>query len=339
MSLKKILIGFGLFVITGLIAFIVFFFWASQTTLDKDNYDFLRDNRRSSVELGDTISVMTFNVGYMSGMTNNSNQERSYELFEDNLNNCIQLLRKYHPNIIGFQEIDVSSDRSYYQNQLDSLEYYVWYRTHYRSVNWDRRYVPFPYWPPSAHFKSIISGQGILTDYEITNAQNIVLERPDIGFLREAFYLDRLLQVVDINTRKGPVKVMNVHLEAFDAETRLKQAQVVKRIYELYADRMPVILMGDFNSELPGEINSDAIELILSAKKISSLIDPKEYEMNPELYYTFSSRNPERMIDFVFYNTNYFKKIEGSVLREAEEISDHLPLYGKLHLYRQNTFF
>ena len=57
--------------------------------------------------------------------------------------------------------------------------------------------MPFPYGLPSVNFGKVVSGQSILSKYSLSDYSRIVLERvEDNPFYRDAFYLDRLVQVV-----------------------------------------------------------------------------------------------------------------------------------------------
>jgi endonuclease/exonuclease/phosphatase family metal-dependent hydrolase len=277
-----------------------------------------------------TFKVMTYNIGYLSGMTNNRSIQREKELFKEHLLQAKKLMQKANASIVGFQEIDFGANRSFNVNQLDSLALAGSYVSGYKSINWDKKYVPFPYWPPSNHFGQMLSGQAILSKYPIENNQTFLLN-PNLSkpAYYRAFYLDRLLQVTEITFLETQVKIMNVHLEAFDRNTRLRQMEVVKREYEKYASQQPVILMGDFNSLIP-ELSDelDAINLLMQAKWIASAL-PFDQEFRNR---TFPSDHPERMIDYIFYNENFLKCSNAKVLKEAGQVSDHLPVYAEFKL-------
>ncbi len=65
---------------------------------------------------------------------------------------------------MAFQEIDYGSARRYHVDQEERIASAFHYPYRARAVNWDKRYVAFPYWPPSAHFGKIISGQSVVND-------------------------------------------------------------------------------------------------------------------------------------------------------------------------------
>jgi len=315
----------------------VFYVWGSSHWVSKDDYNRII-SYDASTPAKDTLIAMTYNLGYLSGMTNNLPRERPVTLFESNLIRAKSMMGAASPDIIGFQEIDFDSHRSKNYNQLDSLGIYHTYHQGFASVNWDKRYVPFPYWPPSLHFGKMKSGQAILSKYPIDNIECVILERPnEAPFWYGAFYLDRLVQIADVKIGKTIVKVLNVHLEAFYPETRRRQADVVKNLFEKYSSKMPVILMGDFNSEPPWVEGADEVmEAILRSDHIESAIDQKQYDTAVQKSFTSSSGEPQKMIDFILYNDNFIEKIDARVVQEAGDISDHFPVVMRFKFKSKN---
>lgn len=319
-------------------AFIAFLLYAQSPNLSsEDQYYTLAIHHGNYAQPTDTLKVMTFNVGYLSGMTNNLPEDRPYSLFDANHQQAVSLLKTLTPDIIGFQEIDFDADRSFNINQHQTLATALDYPNSYLSVNWDKAYVPFPYWPPADHFGKIISGQSIASQFKITDYRTIVLVQPEGEHLMyNSFYIDRLVQIVDLEVGDQIIKVMNVHLEAFQKETRIKQAYVVKDLFETYAQDMPVILIGDFNSLSAFEVkDNEAMKIIMSAKHIRSSVEKSAYEADKRGFLTYSSRSPQIMIDYILYNDNFLSCISASVMQAAGEISDHLPLMSTLVIKRQ----
>jgi len=333
----KFVIVILIFVILVLIAF---FFFAKSRNVDPSQYHLVKKYRSIDPIPSDTFSLMTYNIGYLSGMANNQSKERIDSLFIKNLTNAYVFIEKYKPDIIGFQEIDFASSRSLGINQLDSIAINTSYKSGFQSINWDKKYIPFPYWPPQHHFGKIVSGQAILSNFEIAKIDVITLEKPlNSPYYYNALYIDRLIQIASVNINNQAVTLMNLHLEAFHEETRLRHAIVVKDIFEQYAKMGPVLLFGDFNSQpIVDSLNTSAIEIILQSEGIQSVVIDKDYSENPRTFFTYSSANPERMIDHIFYTEDDFEVIESKVLFDAEEISDHLPLYTKMVLsFDKNT--
>ena len=207
---------------------LTFYYWASTPNHPQEDYSQLIENNYPETMDDDSIySLITYNIGYLSGMTNNRAVKKTKELFDDNLTRVYKQFKKYDPDFICFQEIDYYSNRSYYINQQDELQK-LGYKYIYQAVNWDVNYLPFPYFPPSAHHGEIYSGQSILSKYPLKDPQRIVLERvADNPFYRDAFYLDRLAQVSKTIIDGKTIVLINLHLEAFDKPTRDKQAEYI----------------------------------------------------------------------------------------------------------------
>lgn len=330
--LKKVIGGL---LFTVLLASVTFYFAASSGWKAKNNYHQLLslESRQFS---SDTLVAMTYNIGYLSGMTNNLGVPRTKSLYDNNLNQAKALISKVDPDIIGFQEIDYQSNRSFEVQQLEALAKAGPYTQALQSVNWDKKYVPFPYWPPKHHFGKMLSGQSILAKGILTKDKVVTLPKPvNAPFYYNAFYLDRLVQVADWQVGNITIKVMNLHLEAFDKETRIIHAKAVKTLYESFAGKMPVILMGDFNSPPAIHAEEDGMDIVMSASNIASAIPDTTYSSNPLAFFTFSSGEPTEMIDFILFNPSHIQPIEGHVPK-AGEISDHLPVVFKFKLINQH---
>lgn len=329
--LKKVIGGL---LLTVLLAVVIFYFAASSGWKVKDNYHQLL-SWNSQPFSSDTLVAMTYNIGYLSGMTNNLGVPRTKSLYDNNLKQAKALISKVDPDIIGFQEIDYESNRSFEVQQLEALAKAGLYSQALQSVNWDKKYVPFPYWPPKYHFGKMLSGQSILAKGILNKDKVITLPKPvNAPFYYNAFYLDRLVQVADWQVGNSTIKVMNLHLEAFDKETRIIHAEAVKTLYESYAEKMPVILMGDFNSPPAMHEEEDGMDIVMSAVNIASAIPDTTYISNPSAFFTFSSGKPAEMIDFILYNPSHIQPIEGYV-PAVGEISDHLPVMFKFKLVNQ----
>ncbi len=324
---------FGAFLLVFLISFVVFYFWARRPLYSESEYSKLIEfSVNSAAGIGDTFSVVTYNIGYLSGMTNNLAMERPLELLESNKVKAIELLKNKNPDIIAFQEIDFNSRRTYDINQLEQLGLNAGYQYGAEVVNWDKQYVPFPYWPIRYNFGRMLSGQAMLSHSIILSNHRVVLPAPQTNpFYYNDFYLDRLAQVAWVKTKKDSLLIINVHFEAWDAPTRELQSEIVLDIYKEYEKDHPIILLGDFNCTPPFAANAfdeKTVVELLNHPSISMAIEEDEYNHNPKDYFTFNSETPYGKIDYIFYNSIYLKCIGGEVLHEAGEISDHLPVMG-----------
>lgn len=327
--MKKVFLIAGILIVT---SFIIFYFWASSSSRNSENYNQIITYPNNPEIKADTLSVLTYNIGYLSGMTNNLPVDREESLFSKNLSESISLLSNYDFDFIGLQEVDFGADRSFNYNQFDSLGLSLGFHQGAYAVNWDKSYVPFPYLPIQNHFGKMYSGQGLLSKVQLYSNDLLILDKPiNAPFYYNAFYLDRVLQINKVLIGTDTLVLMNVHLEAFDKETRKLQAEKVLVEFKKWSTDYPVILMGDFNSPPPfaSELNTDekTIEIFLNDPFIEEAISKERYLKNESQYFTFDTAEPYERLDYIFYNNNKIRKIESDVLREAQSISDHLPVW------------
>lgn len=317
---------------------IFFYFWGSASNYNSDEYNKIITYKAGELNPSrDTLSLLTYNIGYLSGMTNNLPVDRTQKLFNENLILTNQLLFDLNPDFVGLQEIDFNTKRSFEVNQMEEIAVSRGFNYAAMGVNWDKRYVPFPYGWPNVHFGKVYSGQAILSKYKIVeNNLNVLIKPLGKPFYYNAFYLDRIAQVDKIDMNGTEIILINVHLEAFDVPTREKQAETLLKLYREYADKYPVLLFGDFNSTPPNATNPYAIEqtmnTLLSEPGLKAAIWDSVYLANEKAHFTFDSRNPDIKIDYILYNSDKIKAIDARVVREAGEISDHLPVYLKFIL-------
>jgi len=309
-----------------IIAFVIFFFWASSSTLNENEYSKLVEVDQFESPKTDSIySIVTYNIGYLSGMTNNKAIDKSKKLFDDNLKKVQFETKKVNPDIIALQEIDFDASRSYNINQESEIAN-LGYNYRATSVNWDKKYLPFPYWPISMQFGKVVSGQSIISKYPLKGQERVVLQRvAETPYYRDAFYLERLAQVVKVVLGKQEVIVINVHLEAFEKETRARQFNKVLAIFNSYKKDYPTILLGDFNSRAK---DSDAI-----IHKIFAMEDVGNAAFNLNLLEnTFDTKAPFERIDYIFYTKKSIEYVSGSVLNDFGQASDHLPVFMEFKL-------
>jgi len=324
--MKRLLKYGSQFFLLLIIAFVIFFFWASSSTLEQNEYSKLTIIESDGMPKNDSVfSIVTYNIGYLSGMTNNLPIPKPKELFDENLKKVLTETKKINPDIISFQEIDYDASRSYHINQEEEIAN-LGYPFRAKAINWDKRYLPFPYWPVSMHFGKVISGQSIISKYALKEQQRIVLPRvADAPFYRDAFYLERLAQVVKVVLNGIDVVLINIHLEAYEKETRKQQFNKVLEIFNQYKNKYPTILLGDFNAK--ARDRNAVVQKIFAMQDIGNAA----FDIN-KLDNTFDTKDPYERIDYIFYTKNSIEYISGKVLHDFEQASDHLPVLMQFKL-------
>ena len=330
-----------------LLAFLGFFFWASSATHTEDAYARVTTYEAPAAAPRDTITVMTYNIGYLSGMTNNLPVERTAQLYAENLEAAAALLRRADPDVVALQEIDFGAARSYDVQQLDTLARLVGYASAALAVNWDENYVPFPSASPAQHFGRMLSGQGVLSRFPIRRHERVVLHRPEnamgypwpLGPLSDRFYIDRLAQIVELDAGR-PLLLINVHLEAFATEARERQAEELRALFETYADDYDVLVVGDFNSLLPEdkqrpELPADERAYFADDTSLEAFLRETNLRAAlPDSLYagTYPADAPAIKIDHLFYETAAFEVVEAYVVGGTAQPSDHRAVVARLAL-------
>ncbi len=341
----------GLMVGLPTVAIAFFYIWGSSSGYGQQNYAEIVEpesglNYGAIFVPGETIhSIVSYNLGYLSGLTNNTATKLDQSGFDANQQQVIAALGELEPDIVAFQEVDFGSKRSYEVDQSKAIAQGLGLDFGAIAISWDKNYVPFPYWPLAAHFGKMLSGQSVISRHPIQENSRIVLEKvADNPFYYNAFYLDRLAQVTQVQVGAQLLTVINVHLEAFDEPTRVSQTKFVRSLAEDYAKTYPVILVGDFNSALNRGTFIDAegqdhgetqfsIKEILASDQLVPAVPQTEWTGKN---LTFPSDKPEYKLDYIFYTPNTIEMVDTQVVSAAGEASDHLPIMMRFRLKPAN---
>lgn len=327
--MKKLLLITGIVLLAIILIAIGVLYWASTGRLSAAEYQQGFIHELPDVPAGEPdgrYTIITYNIGYCSGLTNNSGYNASEEQYEKNIQTILNSLGKIAPDFVGTQEIDFDSARSYHRDESRLLAEGLGLRYRADTPNWDKAYVPWPYWPPSAHFGGMYSGHSVASRFPIVSQTKVTLPMPEENpFWYNAYYLDRIIQIVEVKIGEQPLVILNVHLEAYKRPTREKQAVVVAETVKKYMDK-PLILLGDFNARPPWKTKETTLATILAVEGLHKEFPKEAYESGNEAqYFTSSSGNPKSSIDHVFYNDK-IRFVSARVLQDAGMGSDHLPV-------------
>lgn len=325
---------FNVFLIALLVlvsALTAFYFWAKSPVISSEKYNEMIPYQVVTPANNDSlITVMSYNIGYLSGMTNNLAVRPTRAFYRDNEKQALHLFAEIYPDLVGLQEIDYDSKRSYHLDQHKYIAEKLYPYT-VKAVNWDKRYVPFPYFPPKVHFGRVLSGQSIMSRYPLENPQRTVLQEVAAQpFYYKALYLSRLLQIVKVKHPQGDITFMNVHTEAFEQSTRKKQIEFIYARFWEAAAQGPVILVGDFNSDR--NYKESAIMQFLNDKRIGSAATPNP-SSTMQTQHSYPSDAPTERLDYIFFTASDFELLDSKIVNSQETIiSDHLPCIATLKL-------
>lgn len=319
------------------IAFLGFYTWATSGAFNSDTDRYvIYDAKESGPIQKDTISIMTFNIGYLSGMTNNKAIERSKALFDTNAESLIQLLDKESIDILAMQEIDFGSSRSFDVDQFDFLLKEGKFNYGAKALNWDKNYVPFPNWPLHLQFGKVQSGQAVISKFPVLTNTVEILEKPvDQPFYYNDFYLDRLMQTTTLSLNGQEVTVINIHLEAFSEKTRALHLKHVFEAFRKEAEKGPSILLGDFNESV-FPLESSLMSPFYKSHNFKGAIALDSLSVSKQDHFTYSAESPEVKIDYIFYSSAHIEMLEAKTISETQLLSDHLPVMMRFRLKKVN---
>jgi endonuclease/exonuclease/phosphatase family metal-dependent hydrolase len=311
LTMKMLLISTGSLIGLIFLAFAIFVVWASREAVD------VAEQPRSGIRTVGSdaapaapgpLRVVTYNIGYGSGKKNMRGDVLPREEVTTNLDAIAAFLKESNADIIGLQEVDFAADRSFRIDQLDYLQQRLQMPYAAFAITWNQRYIPFPYWPPGAHFGRIISGQAVLSRFPITKHHVRTFAKPENNPLwYNWFYLDRVVQAVTLDVNGAPLTIWHAHLEAFDPHARREQTEHLAHWIMSQPDRQHIAL-GDFNT-----VDTQFTEMTGMQSVMAEHRAP-----------TFPSWDPQRKIDYIYYGPPFTASESTTV--NAIQASDHLPI-------------
>ena len=221
---------------------------------DVESAIYYEDTSQESAEFNDTLKVMTWNIRFGAGRIpffGDSCGERVL-MKEDTTIKYLQGIANYidtmviKPDILLFQEVDISSKRSAYVNQLQWLLNNTHFKYAAYASMWDAELIP------SDGLGKVDVGNAILSRWKITDAQRIQLPlRTDQDDLTQYFYLRRnILKAKIALPEHDNFYAVNIHATAFATDdTKQKHIAKYKEVLdELHDQGALFITGGDYNS-------------------------------------------------------------------------------------------
>jgi len=294
---------------------------------------------------GDEITVVSWNIHYGGGPTLAVGRGQTRSEVIEFLDAIAAEIRTWGADIVALQEVDRGALRSFDIDQLQwlaeatGMKYAAWTPT------WDANWVPHPGLNPAEHIGRVYSGQAILSRFPITSAEHIRLPQPsETGALYNLFYLHRHL--TDATIAAGPahnIRVVNAHLEAFEASNRMEHAQ--QTIEQIGTTTQHTILLGDMNctppeaqlrKNFPDEPDTDmsadnTIEQLRSTPGISEVVPQRVYAAAEDAWFTFPAHAPNRRLDYIFHGEG-LTLVRAEVPQMDSPPSDHLPVVARFRL-------
>lgn len=296
-----------------------------------------------------TLTVMSWNIAWGFGWGSEGSQKPTGKKGKAEITAALErigaAIRAQNADIVLLQEVDFDSKRSFHIDQAAILARASGLRYFAPAVSWRANYIPFPYWPISAHFGPMKSGGGILSRYPIAANEVQLLPKPPKNlFIYNWFYLFRYLQRAEIEVGERRLEVFNMHLDAFHQDNREAQAAIVVGRAQKSQSKL-VIVGGDLNTvppespllfDYPDEPQTDhradqTLARFRALPGFNSAVDIERFRAKPSDYFTFPAHEPNRTLDHLFFSPG-LKVLEAKVPREVGDPSDHLPLVARVGL-------
>lgn len=219
----------------------------------------INKNNKNMLKKDSTLSVLTFNIGYcgldkaqdffMDGGTGSRSQ--SEEKTSENLKAITDFVQKEDNSFILFQEVDLSSTRSFHIDQYAFLKDNL---TPYNStfaINYDVPWVPVPILKPHGNVKS-----GLSTFSKFKTASAMRFQYPGKEkWPRQLALLDRCFIESRIPVDDGSELVLlNSHLSAYDKGGLIRAQQLgflKEYLTNEYKKGNYVVVGGDWNHLIP----------------------------------------------------------------------------------------
>ena len=214
---------------------------------------YYEDASPDPVEFSNTLKVMTWNIRFGAGRIpffGDSCGDRVL-MTETETIGYLQAIADYintmaiKPDILLLQEVDISSKRSAYVNQLQWLLNNTHFNYSVYASMWDAEIVP------SDGLGKVDVGNAILSRWKITDAERIKLPlRTDQDALTQYFYLRRNILKAKITLPIPDFYAVNIHATAFATDdTKQKHIDKYKEVLDALNDQGAVFVTGgDLNS-------------------------------------------------------------------------------------------
>lgn len=295
-----------------------------DSTFVKGVTSFSKD--KTEADFSGKLRVVTYNIGYASGMLNNQGVVYDRDFILKNLDAAAMVLHEKNADVIAFQEIDFDSQRTFGINQLEYLAKKLDLPFGAYALNWSKKYIPYPYWPPKIHFGRTQSGLAILSRYPILSNDITILEKPGNNpFWYNWFYIDRNVQHVELQAGDYSIHVYNLHLEAFDHETRLGQVHQVAKFFN-NKPKHRTIVMGDFNDPQKETLDKKIRDTTTEFGEQTGLTPVFPVGQLK----TYPSNGPAEQLDHIFISKHF--QVQNMAVLQIDA-SDHLPVWVEFEVH------
>lgn len=221
------------------------------------------------LKTGEEYSAVSYNIGFGAYLPDYSffmdggkySRAQSKESVVYSITGAADIIKKYDPDFVLFQEMDIDGTRSYHVDQKEIMDKVLSNQYNVFAVNYDSAFLMYPLHQPHGKNKSGIS---VYSKYPVIEALRRSL--PVSTSFSKFVDLDRCYMIsrIPIENNKELV-IFNLHLSAYTDDKRIREGQIQTLFEDLtHEHRLGnyVLCGGDFNYNLkniPVEEESDML--------------------------------------------------------------------------------
>ena len=254
----RLILTLLIIIIVAAVALVAWLWIAEYRPADTETVTATAGVKHDFVQIGETYQIVTLNVGY-GGLDRDTDffmdggeavLPESQDKVEENIAGILSALYNQQADLVLLQEVDISSKRSYYIDQADTITRGLSMGRAF-AYNFKVPFVPFPI-PPIG---KVESGLLTLSNLKVEKAQRVSLPNAhswpvSLANLKRCL----LVEYLPIDESDQTLVLINLHLEAYTSgELRQKQLDVLFDLMEEELEKGNyVIAGGDFNASFPG---------------------------------------------------------------------------------------
>lgn len=283
---------------------------------------------------GPGLAVLSWNLAWGYGWgSEGSGPRRPPGEVDARLGAMAQVIREVGADVVLLQEVDFDSARSGRVDQAERIARVAGYPWIAPIVGWRMGYLPFPGVDPRGHWGRMRSGGAILSRLPLSAPRGWLLPKPGgNSWIYNLFYIGRYFQMAEVAAPFGPVEVANLHLDAFDGDSRREQARIIAGI--MAGQEGPWIVGGDFNTVAPEatvrgayddepDTDHDGDTTLPTFRSLPGAVEIVN-EGEEAAGFTFPAHASNRRLDHALVRG--LSTSPGRVVVEAGDLSDHLPI-------------
>ena len=255
-TILRILLGILIFVVAAAVVLFAVLTVTEYKPADRVAASVAENGNKAQFS-GDTVKLMTFNIGY-AGLSDNADffmdggkevQATEHDRVLQNMEEIAAFAESVGADFTLLQEVDELSTRTYRENEAEYFRNTLGQNSAY-TYNYKTLFVPFPL-PPIGR---VTSGIETLSPYLLEDAERVKLPCP-FSWPVSTANLKRCLLVTrtPIEGSDRELVIVNLHLEAYDdGEGKIAQTKMLLSVLrEEYEKGNYVIAGGDFNQTFP----------------------------------------------------------------------------------------